>query len=87
MALGAALHIGRDDRLVSVLGFSHENPGMENARLNCTDRCFVWPCRMACGALISDHGFHVGPWQWEHAVLTTGPPRNFQGLGEVLLLG
>ena len=34
---------------------------------------------MACGTLISDQEFHVGPWQWEHTVLTIGLPENSQG--------
>ena len=41
--------------------------------------CFVlfsWQCLAACGILVPQSGIKPAPWQWKHAVLTTGPPGN-----------
>ena len=37
---------------------------------------FFWPCHTACGTLVPNQGLNLGPCQWEHRVLTTGPPGN-----------
>ena len=36
------------------------------------------PCHKACGILVPWLGIQPSPGQWEHRVLTTGLPRNFQ---------
>ena len=37
---------------------------------------FFWPRHVACRILVSRSGSNPGPWQWEHGILTTGPPGN-----------
>ena len=39
---------------------------------------FFWLCHKACRILIPWVEIEPTPWQWQHQVLATGPPGNFQ---------
>ena len=39
---------------------------------------FFWPCHRAFRILVPNQGWDPGLWQWEHGVLTTGPPGKSQ---------
>ena len=39
---------------------------------------FSWPCHRAFRILVPNQGWNPGLWQWEHGVLTSGPPGKSQ---------